>query len=227
MNIMKDFPSRFVVAIDGPAGSGKSTLAKELAQYLKGIYIDTGAMYRSVTALVLDEGVSPSDEKSVGQVAESISIAFKRTTEKQHVFVNGADFTSRIREKDINENVSIVAAQKKVRDCMVGLQRRLGKGGRVVMEGRDIGTNVFPEARFKFYLVASDEIRAERRVKEMKESGIMASHEGVLQNIRERDRLDSTRDNAPLIKAEGAIEIDTSFMSIDEALQKMIHNIVF
>ncbi len=227
MIIPERIPPRFVIAIDGPAGSGKSTLAKELAKYFSGIYIDTGSMYRSVTAVVLDKGISPSDEKSVGEVAESISIAFKRTADKQHVFVNGADYTARIREGDVNENVSIVAAQKRVRDCMVGLQRRLGKGGRVVMEGRDIGTNVFPEAQFKFYLVASDEIRAGRRVKEMKESGIKTSIEAVLQNIQERDRLDSTRDNSPLIKAQGAIEIDTSFISIDEALQKMIHNIVF
>ncbi|MBI5815543.1 MAG: (d)CMP kinase [Nitrospinae bacterium] len=220
-------PSRLVAAIDGPAGSGKSTLAKLLAEKIGGVYIDTGAMYRSVTAKALDSGVDPKDEYAVGRIAESIKITFHRDGAVQKTFVDGADFSERIRRPDVNASVSIVAAQKPVRDKMVALQREMGRHGRIVMEGRDIGTNVFPDADFKFFLVADDRVRAYRRLKEMETQGHRLNHGEVLANLRERDAIDSGRAEAPLAKAADAMEIDTSHLSIDEVLQKMLQIILF
>jgi cytidylate kinase len=223
---MSDLPENFIVAIDGPAGSGKSTLAKRMAEEIGGVMIDTGAMYRAVTAKTLDLNLDPADEKAVGQVAESISIQFNRSDQTQQIFVDGADYTLRIREKEVNENVSAVAAYSSVRTRMVALQRKMAEKGRIVMEGRDIGSNVFPDARFKFFLVADENVRAKRRKLEINSAGMEASHEQVLENIRKRDKTDSERQNAPLIKAPGAIEIDTSHLNIDGVLSTMIESLV-
>ncbi|MBI4665692.1 MAG: (d)CMP kinase [Nitrospinae bacterium] len=215
-------PSRLVIAIDGPAGSGKSTMAKLLAAKLDCVNIDTGAMYRSVTAKALDMGINVNDTEAVGRVASAISITFSREGGAQKTFADGADYTTRIRMPDVNAAVSIVAAQPAVREKMVALQRKMGKNGRVVMEGRDIGSHVFPDADFKFYLVADNSARAVRRVKDLEGQGITASHDEVKANIGERDRLDSQREASPLVKAPGAIEIDTTHLSIDEVLAKML-----
>lgn len=217
-----NLPESFVVAIDGPAGSGKSTMAKLLAGAIGGVTIDTGAMYRAVTAVALERGVVPDNEAAVAEVAASLRIGFERSGEGQKTLVDGKDYTARIREPDVNGAVSTVAANPAVRRMMVDLQRGMGKSGRVVMEGRDIGSNVFPDAMFKFFIVAGDEVRAERRKKEMKEAGHGVSKEDVLRNIRERDRVDSSRAAAPLIKPHGAHEVDTSNLNIDEVLQTMI-----
>jgi len=215
-------PDSFVVAIDGPAGSGKSTMAKLLAKELGCVSIDTGAMYRSVTAKAIDAGVSPADERAVAEIAGSTDIEFRRDGDIQKTFVDGVDFTERIREPDVNEHVSTVAANPAVRERMVAIQRRMGSRGRVVMEGRDIGSNVFPDARFKFFLVADDSVRAGRRLKEMEEAGRKATGDQVLENIRARDAKDSAREYAPLTKPDDAVEIDTSDLSVDSVLRKMI-----
>lgn len=219
-------PENFVVSIDGPAGSGKSTMARLLAGAIGGVTIDTGAMYRAVTAAALERGVAPGDAAAVANVAASLRIEFERSAEGQKTIVDGADYTARIREPDVNAAVSVVAANPDVRRILVDLQREMGKTGRVVMEGRDIGSNVFPDAFFKFFIVAGDEVRAERRKKEMKEAGHGVSREEVLLNIRERDRIDSSRAAAPLIKPPGAREVDTSNLNIDEVLHTMINFMV-
>ncbi|VAX22119.1 Cytidylate kinase [hydrothermal vent metagenome] len=217
----------FVVAIDGPAGSGKSTMAKLLAKEIDGVYVDTGAMYRAVTAYALNSSIDTSDEEAVSQMAKNIRIEFERDgNTQQKVFVNGVDFTARIREPDVNDHVSTVAAYPAVRRLMVTKQRAMGRHGRIVMEGRDIGTNVFPSARFKFFLTADDDIRADRRLKELGNAGHTVSKDGVLKNIQARDKKDSEREESPLLKAEGALEISTTDLTIDEVLQKMLKSLV-
>lgn len=219
-------PENLIVAIDGPAGSGKSTLAKRVAEEIGGVMIDTGAMYRAVTAKTLDLNRDPADEKIVGQIAQSIKIEFRRYGQAQKIMVDGADYTARIRQSDVNDNVSAVAAYSAVRRRMVALQRKMGEKGRIVMEGRDIGSNVFPDARFKFFLVADEKVRAQRRRQEMNDAGMEASPEQVLENIRKRDKTDSERKEAPLVKPPGAIEIDTSNLNIDGVLARMIEFLV-
>lgn len=218
-------PGRFVVAIDGPAGSGKSTMAKLLAQRLGFTNIDTGAMYRAVTALMLDSGLDPADEKAAETAASRMSLHFELAGAGQRTIVNGADFTVRIRRPDVDAAVSVVAAHSGVRRLLVDAQRRMGGAGRVVMEGRDIGSHVFPDADVKFYLAAHDQTRAERRGKDLAAQGSATSQEHTLAGIRDRDRLDSQRATSPLVKPEGAIEIDTSDLTIDEALGKMLETI--
>lgn len=226
MKSLKDLPERFVVAIDGPAGSGKSTIAKLLAEKIDGIHIDTGAMYRSVTAKALDSGINLSDPDAVGKLAESTNIHFERSGSGQKTFIDGVDSTARIREPDVNDHVSTVAAYPEVRRIMVELQREMGRHGRVVMEGRDIGSNVFPDADFKFYLNANSVIRAERRLLDMGALGHEVSKEEALASINERDMKDSSRESSPLMKADDAVEIDTSHLNIDDTLQKMIKRLV-
>ncbi|VAX14968.1 Cytidylate kinase [hydrothermal vent metagenome] len=223
---LSKFPDNFIVAIDGPAGSGKSTLAKRVAEKIGGVMIDTGAMYRAVTAKALDLSLDPADEKAVGKIAESITIEFQRDGHAQRIIVDGADYTARIRDKDVNERVSEVATYPSVRQRMVALQREMGKTGRIVMEGRDIGSNVFPDARFKFFLVADEKVRAQRRMLEMNRAGIEASLAQVMENIKARDKTDSERKDAPLIKPPGAVEIDTGHLNIDEVLARMIQFLV-
>lgn len=218
-------PPRLVIAIDGPAGSGKSTMARLVAEKLNAVNIDTGAMYRSVTALMLDAGLDPADEKKAKHTANNMNLRFERHGQSQKVIVNGADFTARIRKPDVDASVSIVAAHPAVRQRLVDIQRMMGADGRVVMEGRDIGSHVFPDADVKFYLTAHDDTRAKRRNKDLKEQGASAGHEETLEGIRSRDRIDSSRSASPLAKPEGAVEMDTSDLTIDEALGKMLETI--
>jgi cytidylate kinase len=215
-------PDRLVIAIDGPAGSGKSTMAGLLAEKLDAVKIDTGAMYRSVTALMLDAGLDPSDQKAAEQTAKAMDVAFRRDGGTQKVIVNGTDLTARIRKPDVDASVSIVSAHPSVRQRLVEIQRKMGAEGRVVMEGRDIGSHVFPDADVKFYLTARDDTRAKRRNKDLAAQGTSALHEDTLEGIRSRDRIDSSRSASPLAKAEGAVEMDTSDLTIDEALGKML-----
>ncbi len=224
--IKPDLPDNFIVAIDGPAGSGKSTLAKRLAEKIDGVMIDTGAMYRAVTAKALDLNIDPADEKAVGKIAESIAIQFNKEGQTRKIMVDGSDFTARIRDNDVNESVSKVAVYPAVRRRMVALQRKMGGKGRIVMEGRDIGSNVFPDARFKFFLVADEQVRARRRMLEMSQAGIEVSLKQVMENIKTRDKTDSERKDAPLVKPPGAVEIDTGHLNIDEVLARMIQFLV-
>ncbi|HJM83387.1 MAG TPA: (d)CMP kinase [Nitrospinota bacterium] len=215
-------PHSFVVAIDGPAGSGKSTLAKLLAKEINAKVIDTGAMYRSVTAIAMDSGIDITNESAVVKKTNSVEIVFRSYADGQKVIVNGQNYTERIRDPIISDTVSIVASYALVRAKMIEKQREMGSTGRIVMEGRDIGSFVFPKAEFKFFLLANDEIRARRRMTELKNAGIEASIEEVLRNIKDRDRLDSSRISSPLVKADGAVEINTSNLNIDEALSRML-----
>jgi cytidylate kinase len=214
----------FVVAIDGPAGSGKSTLAKKIAAAVDGVVIDTGAMYRSVTLTAQEAGVDLTDAEAVSRLARAVAIRFEPDAHGgQKVFIDDVDRSADIRTPAVNAAVSTVSAHAGVRERLVELQRFMGRHGRVVMEGRDIGSHVFPDARFKFFLVADDRERARRRLIEMRQAGRTdVTLEAILANLRERDRLDSSRTASPLIKAPDAVEIDTTRLGIDEVLNKML-----
>lgn len=204
-----------IIAIDGPAGSGKSTSAKLLAQKLGCLYIDTGAMYRAVTYLALKNNII-HDEASLIKLAEEANIILKFQDFKTYVWINGEEVTEPIRSKEINDAVSIVAKVPKVRESLVRKQKEMAEGTNVVMEGRDITTVVFPAADVKIYLTATIDERTRRRVKEYAEKGIEVSFDEIKFNLEERDRIDSSRENSPLKKADDAVEVDTSDITIDE-----------
>jgi CMP/dCMP kinase len=213
-----------IIAIDGPAASGKSTLAKRLADYLGYLYFDTGVMYRAITWVVLDRYVSPDDEPAITALAETVTIDVQAPTVDDgrdfDVLVEGRDITWDIRRADVEANVSQVSAYPGVRKALSAQQRRVGLRGRVVMVGRDIGTVVLPEAQLKVYLDASVEERAHRRYDERVARGDQVSFEEVLDAMRKRDQIDSTRDVAPLRAAEDAIVIDSDRMDIETVLQE-------
>jgi len=211
---------KIVVAIDGPAGSGKSTTAKLLAQRLGYFYIDTGAMYRAVTLFLLRNNI-PFDEDKICSALKGITIEFKYVDGSLRTMLNGEDVSEEIRLPDVTKYVSPVSAIKCVRDFLVEQQRLMGKEGGVVMDGRDIGTVVFPNAELKIYLVASLEERIRRRMLELKQKGLDVSIEDVRHQIETRDRIDSYREHSPLQKAKDAIEIDTTDLTIDEQVEKI------
>ncbi len=207
------------VAIDGPAAAGKSTIAKEVAKRLGYVYIDTGAMYRCVTLLALKKGIDPKDEKAVETLIPEIQIDMK----PNHViFLNGEDVSEAIRTREVADNVSYVASYKKIRLFLVEIQRKLAQNVSIVMDGRDIGTYVLPNANVKIFQIATVETRAQRRYKENLEKGISCSLEDIKEELEKRDYIDSHRSFAPLSKAEDAIEIDTSFMTINEVVSEVI-----
>lgn len=208
-----------IIAIDGPAGAGKSTISKIIAKKLNIEYIDTGAMYRAVTYYFLKNNIDFKNETEIVQELEKIDIDF--TDNK--IFLNGKDVSKEIRTKEVNENVSNVSAVESVRIKMVDLQRSMSIKKSVLLDGRDIGTVVFPNANYKFYLIASVDIRAKRRFLEEKEKGVNLDINQIKKSIQNRDYIDSTRSISPLKKADDAIEIDTSDMSIDEVVNKIIY----
>jgi CMP/dCMP kinase len=213
---------KIVVAIDGPAGSGKSTSAKLVAQRLGYLYIDTGAMYRAVTYLAIKNDVL-NDTAEIIRLAENADIDLSYNDGSSSVFINGEEVTDQIRSLKVNQHVSDVSKIEQVRKALVSKQQLLGdKEKGVVMEGRDIGTVVFPDADVKIFLTASLEARASRRAKEFDGS---LSIDEVKQNIKSRDSVDSTRESSPLVKAEDAIEIDTSGHSIEEQVDLIIEKI--
>ncbi|MFA6796522.1 MAG: (d)CMP kinase [Bacilli bacterium] len=214
----------FSVAIDGPAASGKSTIAKELANGLGLVHIDTGAMYRAITFLCLKKGINCQDEKAVNALLPEISIEL---TLDEKVFINGEDVTAAIRTAEVSDNVSYIAAIKEVRLFLVNLQRDMTKNLSIVMDGRDIGTYVLPNAEIKIFMIASVEKRAMRRYLENQEMGRKGSYEEILANLKKRDYIDSHRNFAPLKPAEDSIILDTSDLSIPEvvgACKKIIFN---
>lgn len=205
-----------VIAIDGPAGSGKSTVARRLADALGLEYLDTGAMYRAVTFVVLGRGVEPTDEEAVARIAGSIELS---VASDGTVTVDGINATTQIRGPEVTRAVSTIAANAEVRRELVSRQREwTRRRGGGVLEGRDIGTIVFPDARLKIYLSASPEVRAARRAQEVTD----LSYDAVAADLARRDALDSGRANDPLRRADGAVEVDTSDLTIDEVIALLV-----
>lgn len=206
----------FVVAVDGPAGSGKGTVTKKVAEDMNLISIDTGAMYRCVTLYMLRNNIGLQDEDKIKELLKEIKIEFKREENQDMVYLNGENVSKEIREKDVNEFVSQVSHVLLVRENITNLSRKVAEGKNVIMEGRDIGTNVFPNADVKIYLDATPEERARRRLRQNQEKGIEIPYEEVLENIKCRDNNDKTSKVGPLKQAEDAIYIESSEMTIDE-----------
>ena len=212
--------NHYSIAIDGPAASGKSTAAKIISKRLNFLYVDTGAMYRAVTLLMLEKGLDTKDREAAKSILPECDI---REDREGKVYLNGRDVTSRVRMPDVSSQVSYACAHKEVREKLVELQREMAKSENVIMDGRDIGTVVLKDATLKIYQVASSYARAVRRQKENVEKGISnASVEEIQQEIEKRDYIDSHRENSPLMKADDAIELDTSDLTIEEEVNAII-----
>lgn len=215
-------PGGFVVAIDGPAASGKSTTARMAAERLGFLYLDTGAMYRAVTWKALDEGMDPDDAASLEDLVARIRLDLVADPSGGRVLVDGEDVTERIREPRISREVSRVSRASAVRRAMVAAQRAIGERGAVVVEGRDIGTVVFPGAAVKIYLAASIDERARRRREELRSAGLDQDFEELREEIRRRDELDSGRQDSPLRQAEDAVRIDTTGLTVEEQVERVV-----
>lgn len=210
---------KLVVAIDGPAAAGKSTVAKMVAKKIGATYIDTGAMYRAVTYFALSQNIDPKDESAVVSLLPKLKLDIK---EDERIFLNGTDVTKQIRSIEVNDNVSYVASYKDIRLALVDIQRKMSESISVVMDGRDIGTYVLPNADIKIFQVASVGTRALRRYKENISKGIQCELEDIEIGLKKRDHIDSTRTFAPLKPAEDSIVLDTSNLSIEEAVDAVI-----
>ena len=210
------------VAIDGPAAAGKSTVAKRVAERCSFIYIDTGAMYRALTYKALQNNFDLEDEKQLVDLLLQTSIKLETASQGGKVIVDGEEVTKAIRENEVTNHVSIVSKHSGVRELMVQMQQQLAKEGRVVMDGRDIGTHVLPDAEVKIFMIASVEERANRRFEENLQKGTQTDLEKLKEEIALRDKLDSEREAAPLKKAEDAIEIDTTALTIDQVVHEII-----
>ncbi|HLU90026.1 MAG TPA: (d)CMP kinase [Cyclobacteriaceae bacterium] len=217
--------NKIVIAIDGFSGCGKSTTAKAVSKALHYTYIDSGAMYRAMTLHMLNRFTNLTDPKEVEKSLATFKVEFHKNEDSgiQQTFLNGLNVEKEIRSMRVSENVSEVSKIKAVRRELVSQQKRLGKHKGVVMDGRDIGTVVFPDAELKFFMVADLNIRAERRQREILESGQLVSLEEVVNNLQERDRLDTTRKESPLVKAADAVEIDTSYMDFEEQVSLIVN----
>ncbi len=213
------------VALDGPVGAGKSTIAKECAKRLGFVYIDTGAMYRSIGLYCVNNGVDINDDNAVAAALADITLKIKPDKEGQHVILCGNDVTDKIRTPEISMAASRVSAVPKVREFLLELQRSFARTQNVIMDGRDIGTVVLPDAKVKIFLTASDEIRAKRRYDELVAKGEQVSYEDVLKDLRKRDYDDSHRSAAPLKQAEDAVLADTSELDFDGSCA-LIENII-
>lgn len=213
---MENMCKNYVIAIDGEAGTGKSGLAKSIAEKYNLVYMDTGAMYRCVTLNMIWNNISLDDEEKISKLLDNIKIDMEKEEGEDKFFLNGVEVTKQIREKQVNDLVSQVSHIPIVRERMVELQRKLAKGKKIVMEGRDIGTNVFPNAQVKIYLTASAPERARRRYEQNKKKGIDIPYDEILKNVLFRDNNDKTSSVAPLKKADDAFELDTTNYSIEE-----------
>jgi cytidylate kinase len=218
---------RPIVAIDGPAGAGKSTVARRLADALGFVLVDTGAMYRAVALAAQRAGVGWSEGAVVGEIAASIvarrALVFERDPEKGvRVWLDGEDVTGAIRVPEVGMGASTVSAHKQVRDALLDMQRQAGQGGGVVLEGRDIGTVVFPDAEVKFFLTARPEVRARRRYDELAAKGAHTTLEETVEEVRRRDEQDTTRLLAPLRRAADATLLDDSDITVDETVARMV-----
>jgi cytidylate kinase len=213
---------KLVIAIDGPAASGKSTTARLAAEALGYLHLDTGAMYRAVTLAVVREGLLPADADAIGTLVARLRVEERQLASGRRVFLNDEDVTDLLRTPEITRTVSAVAALPVVRAAMVREQRRMGADGGVVLEGRDIGTVVFPNADLKFFLIAGIEARAQRRLRDLEAIGERPDIDRLIEEIEERDRLDSTRAASPLRQAEGSIVLDTSNLTIPEQVEVVV-----
>ena len=212
----------FDVAIDGPSGAGKSSLARRCAAELGLLYVDTGAIYRTVGLAVLRRGVDPKKEEAVAAILPELEIGMGYEDGEQRMYLNGEDVSREIRMPEISMYASDVSAHAAVRSFLLEMQRKLARENCVIMDGRDIGTVVLPEAKLKIYLTASPEARAERRMKELQAKGVEQPYEEVLRDIIQRDYQDSHREFRPLRKADGAVEIDSTDMSIESVVDTMM-----
>lgn len=210
---------RFAIAIDGPSSSGKSTVAKIIANKLNFLYVDTGAMYRAFTYACLKNNIDPKNEEKAISLIGKINISFN---EENHITLDGVDVSKEIRENDVADNVSYISSYKDIRVELVRLQREIAKKANVVMDGRDIGSHVLKNANVKIYQVAEAKERAKRRYKENLAKGIECSFEDILKNIEKRDYIDSHREFSPLTKANDAIVLDTTYMSIEEVVNSIL-----
>ena len=212
----------FKIALDGPAGAGKSTIAKQVARRENLIYIDTGAMYRAMSLLMLQNGIPLNDAEKIGQECSRAQIDISYENGEQAVFLNGENVDAFLREERVGNAASAVSAVPRVRERLVQLQRELAESADVVMDGRDIGTVVLPDADLKIFLTASSRVRAERRYRELQEKGIEADLKTIQRDIEERDHRDMTRETSPLRQAEDAVVIDSSMMTVDEVIQNIL-----
>ena len=212
----------FIVGIDGPAGSGKGTVTKQVANKLGLINIDTGSTYRCVALEVINQKIPLEYKERIIEIAKTIKIEIETLSDGDKIFLNGKEVTKEIRSKEVTQIVSQISSIKEVRFQMVELQRKLAEGKNVIMEGRDICTYVFPNADVKIYLDASVEERAKRRYKENKEKNIDMSYEEVIENIKKRDENDKAKEIGALKKAEDSIVVDTTSLTIEEVVEKII-----
>ncbi|NLJ90485.1 MAG: (d)CMP kinase [Clostridiales bacterium] len=212
----------YSIAIDGPAGAGKSTIAKAVSKQLSFIYVDTGAMYRAMALFVLRSNIDPSDSEAIKGVYDGVDIKIDYIDKEQQIYLNGENVTSTIRREEVGNVASIVSKHLIVREKLVELQQKIASNTSVVMDGRDIGTVVLPNADLKVYLTASADERARRRYLDLKEKGIDEDIEKIKADIIARDEQDMNRENSPLSKAEDAIMIDSSKMSIDEVVTEIL-----
>lgn len=213
---------KLVIAIDGPAASGKTTTARLVAGRLGYLHLDTGAMYRAVAVKVVRSGMNPEDRAAVCALLPATRVELRREEDKLRVLLDGEDVTESVRSPAVTRAVSAVSSIPEVREAMVREQRRLGAAGGVVLEGRDIGTVVFPDADLKIFLVADLRARARRRQQEEEARGVHVTLDALMQDLERRDRLDSTRNTAPLRKASDAVELDTSAMTIEEQVTAVV-----
>lgn len=209
------------IAIDGPAGAGKSTIAKRVAKDLGFVYVDTGAMYRALAVHFINEGIKADDKDGVIKALADASVSIKYVDGIQHVFLNDNDVTSRLRTEEVGNMASVTSAIPEVRVKLLELQRGLASSEDVIMDGRDIGTNILPNAELKIYLTASVDTRAKRRYDELKEKGEECDLEIIKKDIEDRDYRDMHRETAPLKKADDAHLVDSSFMNIDEVVESI------
>ncbi len=211
----------YSIAIDGPAGAGKSTIAKKIAKEMEFIYVDTGAMYRAMAVYFLDNGIDAGDEKAINEACEKVSVSIVYDNGVQQVILNGENVTNRLRREKVGAMASKTSVYPRVRQKLVELQRVLASKSNVIMDGRDIGTCVLPDADLKIYLTASVEARAERRFNELVEKGESADLQVIAADIEERDYRDMNRDISPLRQAEDAVLVDSSNMGIEEVVKKV------
>jgi cytidylate kinase len=214
--------TQLVIAIDGPAASGKSTTARLVAERLGYVHVDTGAMYRAVTLKILRAGIGAGEIDRIVPLLETTRVELRREGGSLHVVLDGEDVSEAIRTPEVTAAVSAVSSLREVRAAMVREQRALGRNGGIVLEGRDIGTVVFPDADCKFFLSAGIEARARRRLEELRASGIAGDLEEQMKEIAERDRKDSTRAESPLRKADDAVAIDTSDLTVAEQVERVL-----